>query len=182
MTRRNTMLSLLLLLSASTTTDAFSPSSVNQKRRMIIMMRQQHQQLHSQPPESPNDNGAAGAGETLILSAHEIAQQMAKVRRKMPTSEADYLAAARARANAKVPSVNQKASDEDWHDIAEHQKKQVGYEAGVAEQEGLSSTAAAVAGAVDDPDWRAAEQGNDGDSLQIIVPTNDNEDEPQLLL
>ena len=54
----------------------------------------------------------------------ELEKQMAHLRSKYPSSEADYLAAARARNAAKVQSVNSQASDADWQQAkAEAQQK-----------------------------------------------------------
>mmetsp|Transcript_26439 Transcript_26439/g.47786 ORF Transcript_26439/g.47786 Transcript_26439/m.47786 type:complete len:90 (-) Transcript_26439:1332-1601(-) len=39
---------------------------------------------------------------------------------KFPTSEADYLAAARKRAEEARASINNEASDEDWQQVAHH--------------------------------------------------------------
>lgn len=60
------------------------------------------------------DNDEAG----LLLSASDVNAQMAKLRSKYPTSEADYLAAARARNVAKQASSERTATDADWRQIA----------------------------------------------------------------
>lgn len=104
----------------------------------------------------------------LLLTADEIDRQMARLRSKYPTSEADYLAAARARNAAKQASSERTATDEDWQQIAAEKKEQVGT-------------------VLDDWESSQAEAGN-ADS-QILIPMMDGakgedgeEEEPKLLL
>lgn len=92
---------------------------------------------------------------------------MAKLKSKYPTAEADYLAAARARNAAKVESHERKATDEDWHAMAEQKKREVGE--------------------VDD--WENAKKEAGNADSQIIIPmefdsNEDGEDgdDPKLLL
>jgi len=65
-------------------------------------------------PYPPNQEPHEFKPQGLVLSDEELQKQMAKLRSKFPTSEADYLAAARARSAAKVQSQNSQANDEDW--------------------------------------------------------------------
>ena len=62
--------------------------------------------------ESGDDGDDEEPPKELVLD--NIEGQMAQLRSKYPTSEADYLAAARARNAAKVQSTTRSASDEDW--------------------------------------------------------------------
>ena len=96
---------------------------------------------------------------------------MAKLRNKYPTSEADYLAAARARNAARAASLNAEASDQDWSQVAAEVRKRQG------------------GGAVDE-DWESsAREAGNADS-QILIPVDletsgdsgGEEDEPKLLL
>ena len=108
-----------------------------------------------------NDNNA----EELLLSASDVNAQMAKLRSKYPTSEADYLAAARARNVAKQASSERTATDADWRNIAAEKKQAVGE--------------------VDDWESSKLEAGN-SDS-QILIPlmstnTEDGDEEPKLML
>jgi hypothetical protein len=103
----------------------------------------------------------------LVLSAEEIQKQLSQLKSKYPTSEADFLAAARARAAAKPASVQRSATDEDWQQIAREKKAQMGE--------------------LDDWENSAKEAGN-ADS-QILIPLemqNDGDgedpDEPKLML
>ena len=103
--------------------------------------------------------------DSLILGGEEREQQLNQLKSKYPTSEADYLAAARARAAAKTPSASQKASDEDWQKIAEEKKK-----AGVG---------------ADDDGWESSLE--DAESAILIMSTNEDgepedDGEPTLLL
>jgi hypothetical protein len=100
----------------------------------------------------------------LLLSVSEVESQMKSLRSKYPTSEADYLAAARARNAAKTASSERTATDEDWHEIAAEKVRAVGE--------------------MDDWDKSVAEAGN-ADS-QILIPLTshgeDGNDEPKLML
>ena len=60
----------------------------------------------------------------LVLGSKEIEKQLASLRSKLPTSEADYLAAARQRAAEQRASNNNSGSDEDWNKIAQAKKQQ----------------------------------------------------------
>jgi hypothetical protein len=112
---------------------------------------QQQQQDDEEQPKLVLDN----------VDAH-----MSQLRNKYPTSESDYLAAARARSAARIESKDRQASDQDWQAVAEEKKMQ---------QEGLK----------DDWEASAAEAGNA--ESQIIIPMdasdeNGDEEEPKLLL
>lgn len=110
---------------------------------------------------------------SLILGGDEMQQQMQQLRSKYPTSEADYLAAARARAKTKPPSQSIQATTEDFAKVAEEKKKQLGIEN------------------FDQSDWEeSAKEAGNADS-QILLPQlpdeGDDEDgnppqEPTLLL
>lgn len=110
--------------------------------------------LRSQQPENQDPD-------ELILDNSYVEQQMASLRSKYPTSEADYLAAARARAASKTESRGRAASDADWQQLAEEQKKNQG----------------------DYDDWEnALEEG-----MNIVIMSDPSEadgkdDEPTLLL
>jgi hypothetical protein len=105
---------------------------------------------------------------SLLLTADEVAQQMARLRSKYPTSEADYLAAARARSAAKTQSVQGAATDDDFEQLAQQKRQQVGD--------------------IDDWEQSKAEAGNSDSQIlipmNIVVEDNDNgdADEPKLLL
>lgn len=104
----------------------------------------------------------------LVLTADDISQQMNRLRSKYPTSEADYLAAARARNVAKQASSERTATDADWRQIAAEKKTAVGE--------------------IDDWENSAKEAGN-VDS-QILIPVQSSsgtgedgeEEEPKLML
>ena len=93
--------------------------------------------------------------------------ELAKFKSKYPTSESDYLAAARKRAEERRESINSQSSDDDWKEMAK--KKQA---------EGV---------VLDDWEQSLVEAGNaDSQILIPIVLTDDVEDgddpEPKLLL
>ena len=109
-----------------------------------------------------NDDNTA----QLLLSESDVNAQMAKLRSKYPTSEAGYLAAARARNAAKQASSEGTASDADWRQIAAEKKEAVGE--------------------IDDWESSKSEAGN-FDS-QILIPLtpaigeDGAEEEPKLML
>jgi len=147
-----------------------SASSTNQCQRRklstLVTLQQSSDPYSDESFEYPQEQQQGDEG--LILSDAELEQQMARLRSKYPTSEADYLAAARARSAAKVPSNNSQASDEDWKKARDQ--------------------AQAQGAAFDDWENSLSEAGN-VDS-QILIPIDDamegddNEDggEPKLML
>lgn len=125
--------------------------------------------LESHPEDASEFGSSADNNDGLILN--DIDSQMAKLRNKYPTSEADYLAAARARNAARAASLNAEASDQDWSQVAAEVRKRQG------------------GGAVDE-DWESsAREAGNADS-QILIPVDletsgdsgGEEDEPKLLL
>ncbi|CAB9506284.1 expressed unknown protein [Seminavis robusta] len=115
----------------------------------------------SSPEEQPEEKP-----EGLILDASAVQEQMGKLRSKYPTSEADYLAAARKRAEMKVESQNSASTAEDWKKVAMEKEKQPG-------------------GRSDDWEASKAEAGNE--DSQILIPVDlsgegGEEEEPKLLL
>ena len=102
-----------------------------------------------------------------LLIGKALSDEMASFKSKYPTSESDYLAAARKRAEERRESVNSQSTDGDWKTMA--QKKQA---------EGV---------VVDDWEQSLVEAGNE--DSQILIPiafTEEGEDgeepEPKLLL
>ena len=59
----------------------------------------------------------------LVLSNDEMQQQMASLKSKYPTSEADFLAAAKARSAARTASKETAATDNDWKSISDEKKQ-----------------------------------------------------------
>ena len=121
-----------------------------------------------------NDENNSGAdspgGEGLILGGDEMEAQLQKLRSKFPTSEADYLTAARKRAEEARESVNNQSSDDDWKNISEQKRS---------------------SGLLED-DWVASlgEAGNSESQILIPVSSEEKDDqdggpaeeEPKLLL
>ena len=119
------------------------------------------------------DEAAAAADEeepapTLIFGG-ALEDEMAAFKSKYPTSESDYLAAARQRAEEKRDSANSQSTDDDWQEMANLKK---------------------LEGLVED-DWeKSLEEAGNADS-QILIPVmpdfgagEDDEEppEPKLLL
>jgi hypothetical protein len=97
----------------------------------------------------------------LVLGG--IGEEMNRLKSKFPTSEVDFLAAARKRAQEARESINNSASEQDWLDL-DQQKQQ------------------------DDDDWEASLNEAGNEESQILIPvqesSNDGSDdeEPKLLL
>jgi hypothetical protein len=116
------------------------------------------------------DNSPADGDEppSLIVGGDEMVQQMQQFKSKYPTSESDYLAAARERAKARTPSKDRMATDDDWQAMADEKKQQFGE--------------------MDDWEDSKREAGNmDSQILMPLLPDEDGEgngadDEPKLLL
>ena len=143
-------LTTLALLACASTGESFTTPSP---------LRTTATRLFSEP-----EGGDAG----LILDTSEIEGQMAGLRNKYPTAEADYLAAARKRAEMKVESQNNMSTDEDWKRAAQAKQKEGG-----AQQD----------------DWEASLQESGNQDSQILIPMDipdgsEGEDgpEPTLLL
>ena len=102
----------------------------------------------------------------LLLSTNEVDEHMSKLRSKYPTSEADYLAAARKRNAARQASSERTATDDDWRQIAAEKMNAVGE--------------------IDDWDKSLSEAGNSDSQILIPLQSNLNEDgeeeEPKLML
>ncbi|GKY93009.1 hypothetical protein MPSEU_000269400 [Mayamaea pseudoterrestris] len=126
----------------------------------IQTLQQQLRPSMTQLFESSEEIDAAATPNELILDTAAVAQQMAGLRSKYPTSEADYLAAARARAAAKAASKNDEATDQDW--VSVKQKVQP----------------------KEDDDWEisAKEAGNIDSQILIPLMNEDGDDEPKLML
>lgn len=105
--------------------------------------------------------------QSLIVDGAEMEAKMQQLRSKYPTSEADYLAAARARAKAKPESREIAATQEDFEKVAQEKKQQ---------------------GFLDVDDWEASATEAGNTDSQILFPQlPDDEDgeggaEPTLLL
>lgn len=175
--------SLLLLLTSTINVSAFSSTqrqvtflkAVGTSRRQRESPAKTTLFHHVEGEMHPEGEGSAqSASETvaasplaeLLLAREAIQKQMYQLKSKYPTSEADYLAAARERAAQKVESINSQAKDEDWQLVAKVRKETVGE--------------------VDD--WEASLGNGVADSQILLMadPGNsddeDNKPEPKLLL
>jgi len=151
-----------------------SPQSLVIRREpsSSVLLKEHHPRRHRRRPfphrMSTNEDDQEPSKDELVLG-EAVDQQMARLRSKYPTSEADYLAAARARAAAKTASVESSAaSDSDWQRLADEKRQAVG-------------------GEIDDWENAKAEAGNaDSQILLPDLPTEDGDGEdgedPKLLL
>lgn len=102
----------------------------------------------------------------LVLEG--LDQQLGQLKSSYPTSEIDYLAAARKRAEERRESVNSMAKDEDWQKMADEKKNQFG----------------------EMDDWESSQKEAGNSDSQILMFTDPapgegedgEEDEPKLLL
>jgi hypothetical protein len=122
---------------------------------------------------TPDDEAAAASDNdevspSLVLG-DGLGDEMAKLRSKYPTSEADYLAAARARNAAKQASTSH-GDEKSWKQLADEKKR---------------------AGEFEDDAWEASRQEAGNADSQILIPMMDkdedsddseNPEEPKLLL
>lgn len=146
-----------LALTCASWTHAFAPHHVTHPSRgvvtTIVWQADANQNYDNEEP-------------SLILGGEEMERTMQQYRSKYPTSEADYLAAARARAKAKPASQDRQATDEDFKKVAEEKRK--------------------AFGEFDDWEESAKEAGNA--DAQILLPQlpdegeDGNPQEPTLLL
>lgn len=110
-------------------------------------------------------NAEDGEEEPSLLLGEDMESELNKFKSKYPTSESDFLAAARQRAQEKTESVTSGSTDDDWQDMA---KKNVG--------------------GVDDWENALTEAGNaDSQILIPVMPDEEGEEgedppEQQLLL
>lgn len=81
--------------------------------------------------------------QSLIVDGEEMQDQMQNLKSKYPTSEADYLAAARERAKNKPSSQPIRATVEDFQKVAEEKREKFGefneWEGNMEEEEDLES-------------------------------------------
>jgi hypothetical protein len=118
---------------------------------------------------TPDDAEAAADEAPSLVLGDGLGTEMAKLRSKYPTSEADYLAAARARNAAKQASTSH-GDEKSWKQLAEEKKR---------------------SGELEDDAWEASRQEAGNADSQILIPMMDkdedsddseNPEEPKLLL
>lgn len=98
-----------------------------------------------------DDESSSSEDEPSLLIGSDLDAELSKFKSKYPTSEADYLAAARKRAESKLDSTNSKSTAEEWEAVAKQKKA-----------EGIT---------IDD-DWeKSLEEAGNADS-QILIPVN----------
>jgi hypothetical protein len=119
--------------------------------------------------EADDSNEAASdAPPPSLVLGDGLGDEMAKLRSKYPTSEADYLAAARARNAAKTASASH-GNEDDWKKLAAEKKR---------------------SGELADDAWEASRQEAGNADSQILIPMMDTDndsdseepEEPKLLL
>jgi hypothetical protein len=118
---------------------------------------------NSSSSNDDNDKSSPPPPSLIVPGTEAMEQQMAALRSKYPTSESAYLAAARARNDAKMASREESATDRDWQEMQQQKQQAVG----------------------DIDDWAesAKEAGNmDSQILLPSLPEEDGDDEPKLLL
>eukprot|EP00542_Grammatophora_oceanica_P021209 CAMPEP_0194033842 /NCGR_PEP_ID=MMETSP0009_2-20130614/6356_1 /TAXON_ID=210454 /ORGANISM="Grammatophora oceanica, Strain CCMP 410" /LENGTH=155 /DNA_ID=CAMNT_0038674571 /DNA_START=40 /DNA_END=507 /DNA_ORIENTATION=+ len=74
------------------------------------------------------ETAEASSTKKLLTNPEEMKASLQSIKSQYPTSESDYLAAAKARAVQAKESVNSNASDEDWSQMAKEKIRQMGGE------------------------------------------------------
>jgi hypothetical protein len=131
------------------------------------------------------DNSQGGEEPTLLITDN-MQQEMQRATSNIEMGGLDYLALARQRAAARVESVNNQSSDEDWLRLAEEKRFQSGgyvsgdeaWEASLGEEGSESDFASLGMGGVN------LVQGEGGVMMTeggLVVDNMDEGDEPQLL-
>ena len=114
---------------------------------------------------------SAEASPGLILDVTQVQAHMNQLKSKYPTQEADYLAAARKRAELKVASRNDETTDDDWKRAA-REKQQLA--------QGIDGDTIGTDG------WEASLQDAGNAESQILIPVDlfgqEGNEEPKLLL
>jgi hypothetical protein len=110
---------------------------------------------------------------SLLLNQNEIQEQMYSMKRMYPTSEIDYLAASRQRAQLKVESITNLASDQDWHQISMEKKQ---FMDDTTDADGWESSITDSGNVADSSILLFA------DSIDSTNNSNDEDVEPKLLL
>jgi hypothetical protein len=132
--------------------------------------------LRAAPDDNSDEADEAAAASDVndesppsLVLGDGLGDEMAKLRSKYPTSEADYLAAARARNAAKMASTSH-GNEEDWKKLAAEKKR---------------------SGELADDAWEASRQEAGNADSQILIPMMDTDtdsddseepEEPKLLL
>lgn len=159
-----TLIMTRLLTSIAVLAGAFT-QSVSSFRILSVETRQHQPHAYRTSSllfSSENDSPEEAPPPSLILDSDAVNQQMGQLKSKYPTAEADYLAAARKRAEEKTASVNDMSTDEEWFE-ANKKKSLIGdgmedewerslEEAGNADSQILIPMSSAVDGEGDDSD------------------------------
>lgn len=145
----------------------YQPTLLSREQKSFAVRAESSEEAGNVDSSLDDSTGKVDSPQELLLDNSVISQQMARLRSKYPTSESDYLAAARARSAAKAASTERQASDEDWQ---------------------KARTEAKARGVVTDDGWEASQLEAGNSESQILIPldetTQEGEDppEPKLLL
>jgi hypothetical protein len=163
-----------------------------------VVVRPLQLQLHASTPadadadersNDANDEAAAASAapapavSELLVLGDGLGDEMAKLRSKYPTSEADYLAAARARNAAKQASTSHNDNDEtSWQQLADEKRKEAGAAGGDFEKDAWEASRLEAGNAdsqilipMMDPEGGKGSSGGSSDD-------SENPEEPKLLL
>ena len=123
--------------------------------------------MFSSDDNKSDDNNNSESNDGLVLDG--LDQQMNQVASKYSFAESDFLRAAKERAENRVESINSTAKDEDWKDLAEQKKVEIGV--------------------IDDWENSQKEAGNEDSQILMFADSidgeggeGDDDSEPKLLL
>lgn len=147
------------------------------------------QQYYDEQQQYDNSNQGGGGGgeeEPSLLITGNMQQEMQRATSNVEIGGLDYLALARQRAAARVESVNNQSTAEDWQQLAEDKKIQSGgYDSGDEDwekslgEEGSESDFESLAlGGVNMVEGEGGVMMTEGG---LVVDNMDEGDEPQLL-
>ena len=150
--------------------------------------QQQNQQYYDgQQQQYDNNQGGGGGEEPTLLITDNMQQEMQRATANSDIGGLDYLALARARAEARVESVNNQSTAEDWQRLADEKVMEQGgyvsgdeaWEASLEEEGSASDFSSLGMGAVSMVEGEGGVMMTEGG---LVVDNVDGDDEPQLLL
>lgn len=147
----------------------------------------EQQQQNQQYYDGQQQQQYGGEEEPTLLITDNMQEEMQRATANSDIGGLDYLALARARAAARVESVNNQSTDQDWHRLADEKTMEQGghvsgdeaWEASLGEEGSESDFASLGMGALSMTEGEGGVMTTEGG---LVVDNFDGDDEPQLLL
>ena len=148
---------------------------------------EQQQQQNQQYYDAQQQQQYGGEEEPTLLITDNMQEEMQRATANSDIGGLDYLALARARAAARVESVNNQSTDQDWQRLADEKTMEQGgyvsgdeaWEASLGEEGSESDFASLGMGALSLTEGEGGVMTTEGG---LVVDNFDGDDEPQLLL